>query len=300
MQRLIRWTGFLLSLAMLAKLAGAREIYVNNQLGDNQRDGYSEKSHGAGAGPVRTLKRALEIASAGDKILLANTGDPYRESVTLQSKKHSGLGSRAFTIDGQGAILDGRGAVPSTAWEGVASDVFRYRPHMKAFALLYLNGLPGEEVKVKKGAEARPKLGEKQWCLFRGHVYFRVEAEKTLGQYNIEHTTLPVGLTLYDVDKVIIVNLIVQGFQLDGINAHDNVFDTRMIGLVSRGNGRSGVSVGGASRVRLEACLIGNNGQAQLRTEGFSRTQVINCDLLENPAPKILQEGGKVFVENDE
>jgi hypothetical protein len=292
--------GLMLSAVAMTGLADAREIYVNNRLGDDGRDGFTEKSQGAGGGPVRSLKRALEIAQSGDKITLANTGEPYRESVTLQSKKHSGLGSSAFTIDGQGSILDGRAPVPSLAWEGVNADTFRYRPHKKSHALLYVDGLPADEVKVKKGVAALPKLEAKQWCLFRGHVYFRVEEETALSQYNLEHAALPVGLTLYDVRKVVIVNLIVQGFQLDGINAHDNVFDTQMVGLVSRGNGRAGISVGGASRVRIEACLIGNNGTAQIRTEGFSRTQVINCDLLENPAPKILQEGGKVFVENDE
>ena len=42
-----------------------------------------------------------------------------------------------------------------------------------------------------------------------------------------------------------------------------------------------------------------NNGKAQIRTEGFSHTRVLNCDLLENPAPKILKEGGKVDVINE-
>ncbi len=86
----------------------------------------------------------------------------------------------------------------------------------------------------------------------------------------------------------------IQGFQLDGVNAHDGVRETTLSALNCRGNGRSGISVGGASRVRIDACLVGNNGTAQVRTEGFSHTQLIGCDLLDNTAPRIVREGGRV------
>ena len=58
------------------------------------------------------------------------------------------------------------------------------------------------------------------------------------------------GITLYEVRNVVIRDLIVQGFQLDGINAHDGVFDALLKKVTCRGNARSGICVGGASRVR--------------------------------------------------
>jgi hypothetical protein len=91
--------------------------------------------------------------------------------------------------------------------------------------------------------------------------------------------------------------LIVQGFQLDGINAHDGVFGATLLRVTCRGNARSGISVGGACQVRIEASLIGNNGTAQLRTEGKSHTHMVACDLLDNTAPPIVREGGEVIVD---
>jgi hypothetical protein len=95
----------------------------------------------------------------------------------------------------------------------------------------------------------------------------------------------------------VVENLIVQGFQLDGVNVHDNVFAARLLEITSRGNGRSGISVGGASRVQIEACLLGNNGAAQLRTEGHSVTTLKNNDLIDtNPlAPAVVSDGGTII-----
>ena len=46
----------------------------------------------------------------------------------------------------------------------------------------------------------------------------------------------------------------------------------------------------------IEACLVGNNGKAQVRTEGFSETKLKNNDLInEDPkAPAIVNEGGRI------
>jgi len=71
-------------------------------------------------------------------------------------------------------------------------------------------------------------------------------------------------------------------------------------GVTSRGNGRSGISVGGASRVTIDQCLIGDNGRAQLRTEGFSRTYVLDSSLLDNTAPAYLIQGGRAWIDGTE
>ena len=144
------------------------------------------------------------------------------------------------------------------------------------------------------GYEGLASVKPLEWSFIQGQVFFRVEKDRLPREYELAYTALPVGLTLYEVRHVVVSNLIVQGFQLDGVNAHDNVFDTSLIGLTCRGNGRSGISIGGASRVRLESCLVGDNGAAQVRTEGFSRTEIADSQLLENTAPAIVREGGLV------
>jgi hypothetical protein len=101
---------------------------------------------------------------------------------------------------------------------------------------------------------------------------------------------------LYEVHHVVVRDLIVQGFQIDGVNAHDNVFFGRLQGLVCRGNGRSGISIGGACRVQVADCLVGDNGAAQVRTEGRCKAELIQCQLLENTAPALVRDGGEVVV----
>ena len=173
--------------------------------------------------------------------------------------------------------------------------MFRFAPTRTSFQVLYLDGKPAERRKISQRDEIE-QLKPRQWCLFERHVYFGVEEGQLPQTYPLAYASLPVGITLYEVHDVVIRDLVVQGFQLDGVNAHDGVYQAVLSGLNCRGNGRSGISIGGASRVVLEACLVGNNGEAQVRTEGASHAQIIDCDLLDNTAPKIVTDGGNVVL----
>jgi Right handed beta helix region len=283
-------------LLLLSQAAHGKDIFVNNVAGDDRRDGATNQISGRAGGPVRSLRRALELAEGSDRVVLSDTGEPYRESITLQAGKHTGIATRPFTIVGNGATLDGSAPLPQGAWKHVRDDVFRFRPRRTRFQVLFLDGKPLARRVVDRQA-GFPKLQPLEWCLFDRDVYFRVEKNKLPIQYNLSHTSLPVGITLYEARNIVISDLTVQGFQLDGVNAHDSVFDATLVGLTCRGNGRSGISVGGASRVKIIACLVGNNGTAQVRTEGFSRTEILNCDLVEAAnAPAVVRDGGLVSV----
>jgi hypothetical protein len=164
-----------------------------------------------------------------------------------------------------------------------------------SFQMLYLGAKPAKR-RAAAGSGARPTLEPLEWCLFDRHIYFRVEPGKLASPYELSYAHLTVGVTMYEARHVVIRDLTVQGFQLDGVNAHDSVFDATLRGLVCRGNGRSGISICGASRVSLVECLVGDNGAAQVRTEGFCRAEIRNCELLENTAPALVREGGQVTV----
>jgi hypothetical protein len=159
---------------------------------------------------------------------------------------------------------------------------------------LYLDGAPLVRVPADRQSPL-PALESLQWCLWRGEVYFRIEPGKWIDDYDVWHTYLPVGITLYQVRNVAVVNLVVQGFQLDGINVHD-AHGCTLHAITSRGNGRSGVTVAASSRVSVDACLLGDNGEAQLLAEGYSITEVRGSELLANTAPAIVRQGGKVTV----
>lgn len=288
--------GCLLVIAFSAE-AGARDVFVNNVAGDDRFDGSAPATQGAKVGPCRTIGRALELASKGDRIVLAAAGEPYRECLTLQAGRHSGFGDRPFEIVGSGATLLGTAKVPEDAWKHVGSEVFRFAPPRKSSQLLFLDGKPAERVPVDSTAVKLPELKPRQWGLFQRDVYFRTDPGRMPGSYALEYCALPVGVTLYEVRHVVVRDLIVQGFQLDGINAHDGVFDATLHSLTCRGNARSGISVGGASRVLISDCLMGGNGEAQLRTEGSSHTRIVASRLLDTSAPAIQNQGGSVQTE---
>jgi hypothetical protein len=67
------------------------------------------------------------------------------------------------------------------------------------------------------------------------------------------------------------------------------------VNVTSRGNGRSGISIGGSSRAVIEKCVIGDNGEAQIRTEGFCLAEVIDSDIVDNTAPAFAVTGGRLY-----
>jgi len=276
----------------------AREIYVDNVAGDDLHIGFSPTATDPDSGPCRTIARALRLAVKGDRVILANTGVPYRESITLQGAKHSGSPDRPWIIEGNGAILEGADPVIDDAWESYRGDVFRFRPDHLAYHQLFYNGVPLNRRTVSNAQGELPELEPLEWSLSNSYLYFRVEHDRLPHNYRLTHSARRVGITLYDVRNVVVRNLIVQGFYLDGINCHDNVYAT-LVELNCRGNGRSGISVGGASRVRVESCLVGNNGAAQLRTEGYCRVEVVSSDLIDNTAPATIREGGFLSIDGE-
>lgn len=283
----------LLALALLGMLlaspVSARDWYVNNVAGDDIKDGLSEISTSSTSGPVRSITKALRGAGKMDRIIIANTGESYRESFTLCGR-HSGRPEAPFTIVGNGATLDGSKPVPDDAWEFYRGEVFRFQPQRMPSQMLFWEGKPlVRGGKVDAQGRIQP-LKPLEWAYLEGQIYFRPEAGRLPQQYGLTMASQTVGITLYQVLNVEIQDLVVQGYQLDGVNAHDSAFNVKLVGLTCRGNGRSGISIGGASRVELEACLVGNNGEAQVRTEGYSHTKIVNCTLLDNTAPALVKE----------
>ncbi len=280
----------------LATPASGRDVYVNNTTGDDRYDGLEPRPLTRGIGPVHSIGRALRTAGPGDRVVIANTGVPYYESITLQAGKHSGIPGFPFELVGNGATLDGSAPLNSFVWQPYQGDVMRFRPARLTFQQLFLDHAPAVRAPLGENPRLVPDLQPLEWRLCDNWVYFRVEAGRLPHQYDLRYARYTVGVTLYEVHDVIIRDLITQGFVLDGINAHDGVRRTTLLGVTSRGNGRSGISIGGASQVDLEACLVGDNGQAQVRTEGQCRVRIVNCDLIDDAAPALEKKGGRVEV----
>lgn len=273
----------------------ALDYYVDNVIGSDRFDGKSPVSDGDSVGPFRSIARALQAARKGDRVVVANTGEPYRESITLQGARHSGLPHRPFQLLGNGAVLDGTCMIPAHSWHHAQGEVFCFQPPKTSYQIIYRNGEPVPRQEIES-TDQLSQLKPLHWALIGTHVFFRVEPNRLPQSYDLCFAEQQVGVTLYEVRHVVLSDFVVQGFQLDGVNAHDGVSSAQLIKLNCRGNGRSGISIGGASRVVVKACLVGNNGSAQVRTEGYSHTQLVGCDLLDNTAPKLVKSGGQVDI----
>lgn len=289
---------FALAICVAAVCGGAqaRDIFVANLGGDDRFEGTHELPQ-PGVGPVQTIARALALAAPGDRIVLARTGQPYHEGVSLSAAHHSGLARLPLVIDGRGAVLDGSRPVPRGAWRPHLAAVFSFQPPRKSAAQLFLQRRPLVRRPVVSAEGRLPELAPLEWCLHEGAIYFHVPDGLLPENMELSYAALPVGITLYHVHDVLITDLTVQGFQLDGINAHDGVRDCRLAGVTLRGNGRSGLTVAGSSKLQVEACLIGDNGTAQVRTEGLALASIAGSHLLDNTAPAVVRRGGRLLLD---
>jgi len=276
----------------------ARDIYVNNVEGDDILNGFSPTRVSEVHGPVRTIGRALVAAGRSDRVILANTGEPYRECVSLVPGRHVGVPGFPFEIQGNGAILEGSRPLPAIIWQKSGlTDTVKYAPRRYTYPQLYLEGKPADRVAVAADAKQPPTLEPRQWCYHQHWIYFRVEPGKSIHDYAIAQPWHQTGITLYHVHDVWINDLIVQGFQLDGINAHDNVRGASLTQITSRGNGRSGIAIVGSSRARLTGCLLGSNGGAQLWLDEYSHTQIQGCEILEGTGATIHRGAPTIHLE---
>jgi hypothetical protein len=289
--------GFCLALLLWSMPAVGRDIFIDNLAGDDRSTGRLPHNTPDQNGPVQTITKALRLAQSGDTIVLAKTARPYHESISLVGSPHSGFAQRPFILRGNGAILDGSAPVPSEAWENHDGPVFRFRPPRQGCQQLFLDDRPATQVFVSRLTGGVAQLEPRQWCSLDGQIYFCVAPTKLPSDYKLSYACQPTGISLFHVDHVLIADLTVQGYQLDGINLANSARDVSIVGVTCRGNGRSGIAVGGASLADVDRSLLGNNGLAQLLTLPYSETHLYSSHLLSNTAPGWVDQGGRVYLE---
>jgi hypothetical protein len=140
-----------------------------------------------------------------------------------------------------------------------------------------------------------PALAAGEWSFTGGRILFAVEPGRVPADYELSCCVLPCAITLYHVRHVVIRNLVVQGFQFDGIAAKDAAHEARLEYVTARANGRSGVSVAGESVVELASCLLEGNGNSQLRNEDYAQTYLRGSQLIGDTSPTIVAQGGRVI-----
>jgi hypothetical protein len=264
--------------------------YVDNEAGQDTNSGRTQQVGPLAAGPFRTISRALRAANIGDSIVLAKNPTPYREVLTFSGPRHSGFADRPFRLVGNGATLSGTREILPEQWRSVGADIYECRPVDGAYQQLYIGDRPATYQAVTRDTVS--ELEPLAWSLVEGKIYFRTDANRLPQNYPLQYAADQTGITLYLVEHVSLENLVVQGFWQDGVNAHDNVRHTKLIGLTVRGNGRSGISVGGCSRLDVVSSLIGDNWWHQVRTEGLGRMRLMGSHVLPNGQGETKQQDG--------
>lgn len=289
----------LLALAALwpSSTGQARDWFVDNVAGDNRWDGRTGKRQGETFGPLRDIRMALHRATAGDRIVLVKNDEPYRECISLVGNKHSGTILQPFIIEGNNAILDGSRPTGEFDWQALGGDLYRLPLSESASQILFLDGIPALRAPAFGPLRQEKDLPPRGWRLETGALVFRAEPNKLPLDYKPSIAKHQTGVTLYKVNDVIVRDLIVQGYQIDGIQAHDagTYQPIVLAGVTARGNGRSGIAVVGASAVAIDGCLVGDNGESQLFVSGPADSSVTNSRLLDNTGPMAEIRGGGVL-----
>lgn len=255
----------------LVNSASATVIFVNNHLGSDRADGSSAQIIGKYAGPVRSISRALKVAHPGDTIYIANTGLAYYDSLTLIGSRLSGSALRPFQIRGNGATLTGAMALPETAWQTVGRNQFKVTPYRKGHYQLVRDGKSLPEVRPADGEQwlRVPELQPDEWCVFKGSMYFQAEKNIDPATQNFAIARRDCGITLVDAHDVLITDLVVRHFRLDGIQLHDRAHNIRLDNLVITENGRSGLTVRGTSVANISRSSVVGNRDHSILIEEF-------------------------------
>jgi hypothetical protein len=269
----------LAALLAVCSTASARNVYVNNLAGSDRFDGLSEVRDSGLVGPVRSLQRALLVANFGDTIVIANTGTPYNESLHLTGARHSGNEDVPFRVLGNGATLTGRWTVPPDCWKAEGTNIWSFEPPKKGYYQLFRDDQSVEQFGVLRDRYSVAGLKVGQYAVFQGRVFYRTGKGEDPRLMNFMMPQMTTGISLYGVRNVIVQDINVEHFRIDGLNAHDLCRNVLIRKVSSAQNSRSGMTVAGSSRVVLRNCEVKGNGANSLRIQERGEADVQDCKL---------------------
>ena len=274
----------------VATSATAEVFYVNNRIGEDRHDGLVETPLSNITGPVKSISQALKLASFADTIIIANTGVPYYDNLSFQGEKNSGDPFRPFRLIGNGATITGAMVVPEGAWREAARNVWQVTPFRKGFFQLVRDGKALPEVRPQAGEkwDSIPDLEVDQWCSWRGSIYYRIERLVDPSTQRLSIARRSCGITVFAAHDIVISDLTIQHFRLDGVNLHDLATEIRLEKLTLRENGRAGLAIGGSSSARLNGSDIERNRDHSVLIQEAAAIGLEDCIL--DADPTVLQK----------
>ena len=269
----------------VATSATAEVYYVNNRVGADRHDGLVETPLSNTTGPVKSISQALKLASFADTIIVANTGVPYYDNLSFQGEKHSGDPVRPFRLIGNGAIITGAMVVPEGAWREAGRDVWQVTPFRKGYFQLVRDGKALPEVRPQPGEkwDSIPDLEVDQWCTWNGSIYYRVERYVEPVTQRLSIARRSCGITVFAAHDIVISDLTIQHFRLDGVNLHDLATNIQLEKLTLHENGRAGLAIGGSSSGRINGSDIERNRDHSVLIQEAAAIALEDCILDADP-----------------
>ena len=266
-----------------AMVASARTIYIDNRIGNDVNNGLASTNEGLRVGPVKTFDRAIVLLETGDTLEIANNGAafPYHDSLRLIGEDGSGVPALPLVINGNGAILDGSASIPRDAWEALGDGLWRFEPWKKGWYRLYRGEETLPEVASERGSRAELPAGH--WTVWRGAIYYQVLPDEIPANEPFRIATREAGIFLYHVHHVIIRDLTIRRYHLDGINAHDQAGPVVLEGVRSVENARGGVFIGGTSQLSIRGGQIQDNRVAPIIVQELGRVEINETDIDSEP-----------------
>jgi hypothetical protein len=273
----IFWTSIVTGLA--ASSAFAVDIHVDNVNGSDGNDGLAAEIVTSFTGPVRTIRRGTELLRRGDALVIRNTGRPYFESLYLSGGRHSGYEEIPFIIHGNGAMLCGLRQLPSDGWRPVDEGLWRLTLTRKGYYRFFREGKAWPEFIPTATPFNFDELPEGHWASWQGAVYFRVPDRQPPADAQWTYAAGEQGISLVDVRNVLILDLQVAGFRVDGINADNTCRNIVVERVTTEHNGRAGLAVGGSARVVLRNSRVNANGRHSVLVTESAGVEVVESDL---------------------
>lgn len=256
-----------------------RPIFVDNQSGSDGFDGYAPTAQTQLTGPVQSLRQALRLAQRGDEIILANTGLPYSESLTLSGGRHSGFSSQPFMIRGNGAVLNGTAELPPDGWQRQRDGLWRLSLTRKGNYRFFHEGQPVAEQPMTTSTWKPEDLAIDHWTSHRGAVLFHFDDQRTPITERWSYAAIDFGISLVDVRNVHIQDLTIVGYRVDGINADNSCREITLENVTLENHGRAGLAVGGSSHAKVINGRINYNGHHSVLITERGGVQLEACDL---------------------
>lgn len=241
--------------------AWALDLYVDNVNGSDAFDGSAPTIRTALSGPLRTLRRAMELLLPGDSLVLANSGRPYFEPLNFSGRRFSGASTRPLVVQGNGAQLCGVRVLPGTAWRSIEGNRWQLNFSRKGWGRLFQDGKAYPEYLPTQGESLRDALPVGYWGQQQGAVHVHHDVGRLPTESEWTYAAVDIGVSLVDVNFVEISDLEIWGFRVDGINVDSHSRNVVLKNVTSHDNGRAGVAVGSSSKIALEACKLHDNGR---------------------------------------